>query len=76
MFIGTQNNYLDRNFLKLMDDYTQREVYAKIISLSWDETAIAEITGNIASGNITVDGSSSTRRTCSLTVVTDNLKSD
>ena len=76
MFIGTQNNYLDRNFLKLMDDYTQREVYAKIISLSWDEKAIAEITGNIASGNITVDGSSSTRRTCSLTVVTDNLKSD
>ena len=76
MFIGTQNTYLDRDFLKRMDDYTQREVYAKIISLSWDEKAIAEITGNIASGNITVDGSSSTRRTCSLTVVTDNLKSE
>lgn len=76
MFIGTQNAYLDRDFLKKMDNYTQREVYAKIISLSWDERAIAEITGNIASGNITVDGSSSTRRTCSLTILTDNLKSE
>lgn len=76
MFIGTQNVYLDRDFLKKVDNYTQREVYAKIISLSWDEKAIAEITGNIASGNITVDGSSSTRRTCSLTILTDNLKSE
>ena len=63
---------LDRNFLKQLDNFTQREVYAKIISLDWNENAIAEITGNIVSGNISVDGSSATRRTCSLTVISDN----
>ena len=47
-------------------------MYAKIISLDWNENAIAEITGNIVSGNISVDGSSATRRTCSLTVISDN----
>lgn len=76
MFIGTQQALLDKDFLKKLDNYTQREVYAKIISLDWDERAIAEITGYIVSGNISVDGSSSTRRTCSLTLITDNQNAD
>ena len=76
MFIGTSQAMLDRDFLKKMDNYTQREVFAKLISLDWDERAIAEITGNIVSGNISVDGSSSTRRTCSLSLVTDNQNAD
>ena len=76
MFIGTTQDSLDKAFLKKLDNYTQREVYVKLISLDWDEQAIAEITGNIVSGNISVDGSSSTRRTCSLTVTTDNANAD
>ena len=59
-----------------MDNYTQREVYAKIISLDWNERAISEITGHIVSGSINVDGSSSTRRTCSLNLVTDSTNSE
>lgn len=76
MFIGTSQDFLDKEFLKKMDNYTQREVFAKLISLDWNERAIAEITGNIVSGNISVDGSSSTRRTCSLTITTDNSNSE
>lgn len=76
MFIGTSQDFLDKDFLKKMDNYTQREVFAKLISLDWNERAIAEITGNIVSGNISVDGSSSTRRTCSLTITTDNSNSE
>lgn len=63
---------LDSNFLKQLDNFTQREIYAKIISLDWNENAVAEITGNIVSGSISVDGSSAIRRTCSLTVISDN----
>lgn len=71
MFIGTTDLSLNRDFLKQIDNYTQREVYAKIISLTWDEYAIEEITGNIVSGTINVDGSSTTRRTCSLSILAD-----
>lgn len=76
MFIGTSQASLDNAFLKQLDNYTQREVFAKLISLDWDERAIAEITGNIVSGNISVDGSSATRRTCSLNITTDNTNSE
>jgi len=76
MFIGTSQASLDNVFLKQLDNYTQREVFAKLISLDWDERAIAEITGNIVSGNISVDGSSATRRTCSLNITTDNTNSE
>ena len=71
MFVGTSDLSLNRGFLRQMDNYTQREVYAKIVSLTWDEYAIEEITGNIVSGTINVDGSSTTRRTCSLSILAD-----
>ena len=71
MFIGTQSAQYDKNFLKKLDQYPLRDVYAKIISLDWDEHPIEEITGNITGGSISIDGSSATRRTCSLNVLTD-----
>jgi hypothetical protein len=73
MFIGTTDMSLNREFLKQIDNFTQREVFAKIIALNWDEQALSEITGNIVSGNISVDGKAPTRRTCSLTIATDNI---
>jgi len=42
--------------------------------LNFDEDPIAEITGNITGGNINVDGSSSVRRSCSLTLVTNDVR--
>ena len=71
MFVGTQQNVYDKEFLKKLDTYPLREIHAKLISLTWDELPIAEISGNVVSGTISVDGSSATRRTCSLSVLTD-----
>ena len=61
----------DNYFLKQLDEWPQREVFAKIVSLSWNENPREEIEGYITGGSINVDGSSALRRTCSLTMVTD-----
>ena len=57
-------------FLKELDQWPHREVFAKIVSLSWDESPREEIEGYITGGSINVDGSSAMRRTCNLTMVT------
>lgn len=67
----TSNALLDKTFLQQLDRYQHKTIYAKIISLNFDEEAISEITGNVLNGNISVDGSSSVRRTCNLTLVTE-----
>jgi hypothetical protein len=64
---------LDRDFLKKLDEYRNKEIYVKLISLNWDENPIAEIQGNVQSGSINIDGSSSVRRTCNLTLVTNTI---
>ena len=70
MYITNELVLRDRDFLKQLDTYPQREVIAKVITLDIDENPIAEITGKIQTGNITVDGTSSCRRTCNLTLIT------
>lgn len=66
----------DSDFLIALDKYPHRETFCRIIALNWDENPVAEITANVASGSISVDGSSNVRRTCSLSLVTDTLKVD
>jgi hypothetical protein len=61
---------LDKNFLKQLDAENQKEVYAKIISLNIHEEPIESIEGKITGGSINIDGSSSVRRSCNLTMVT------
>lgn len=70
MYIANSAALRDTEFLKQLDTYPQREVIAKVITLDMDERPIAEITGKITQGNITVDGTSSCRRTCNLTLIT------
>lgn len=72
MFVGTEQETYDKEFLKKLDAYSMRETYVKILSLDWDEHPVAEITGTITGGTITIDGSSKTRRTCSLTALVDS----
>ena len=67
---------LDRDFLKKLDEYRNKEIYVKLVSLNWDENPIAEIQGNVQSGSINIDGSSSVRRTCNLTLVTNTIQID
>lgn len=60
----------DREFLLQIDQQHQRDVYARITLLTFQETPIEYIEGKITAGTINVDGSSAVRRTCSLTMVT------
>ena len=61
---------LDKNFLKQLDSENQREIYAKIVSLNIHEEPIESIEGRVTGGSISIDGSSSVRRSCNLTLVT------
>ena len=68
-----KNPLLDKDFLKALDDENQREIFVKIASLTFDEDPIEFITGRATGGSINIDGSSSTRRTCSISLVAKEL---
>ena len=59
-----------------LDKLNIRTHYAKIILLSFDDKPIREIQGNITAGNLSVNGSSSVRRTISLTMLADEHNSN
>ena len=61
-----KNPLLDKTFLKELNEHSSREVYAKIISLNKDEYPIEDISGRINQGTLSIDGTSTVRRTCSL----------
>lgn len=67
------NPLADKDFLRELDQNREREVFAKIISLNYDESPIEEITGRVSSGTVTIDGSSSVRRSCSLSLIAQEL---
>lgn len=60
-------------FLKQLDHFQHKEIYAKITALNFNESPIETIEGRITAGSINVDGTSAVRRTCSLTVVAENF---
>ena len=64
---------LDKDFLKELDQYNHKEVYAKITSLSFNELPIEQIEGRITGGSLNIDGSSAVRRTCNLTLVAQEV---
>lgn len=59
------------NFLKKIDDIDNQRQYVRITLLNWDEEPLKEIQGDITSGSITKDGSSSVRRTASMNISVD-----
>ena len=61
-------------FLKRLDEYREKTTYAKIISLDLEENPIEQVEGTITSGSVNVDGASAVRRTCSLTMVAQDIK--
>lgn len=67
------NPLLDTEFLKALDKENQREIYARIISLTKDENPIEQIEGRVTGGSININGSSAVRRSCSLQMVADEL---
>lgn len=55
-----------RNFLAEIDNFINQKQYVRITLLNWQENPIKEIQGELTSGTISKDGSSSVRRTCQL----------
>ena len=55
-----------RNFLATIDNFLNQKQYVRITLLNWTEEPIKEIQGELSSGTISKDGSSSVRRTCQL----------
>lgn len=68
-----KNPLLDPIFLKQLDNNNEKEVYAKIISLTQDESPIETIEGKVTKGTININGSSSVTRTCNLTLVANEV---
>lgn len=58
----------DSNFLKAVNQMHIKEQYAKITILNWNEEPIEEIQGIVTGGSLNIDGKSSMRRTCNLSV--------
>jgi len=63
----------DKEFLEQLDQKEHREIYARITSLDMDENPIEYIEGRLTAGSINVDGNSAVRRTCNLTLVSQDL---
>ena len=68
-----KNPMLDIEFLKRLDADREREVYAKIIALTFDEDPTEEITGKVTQGSINIDGNSAVRRSCSVTLIAKDV---
>ena len=67
------NPLLDLNFLKQLDLYKNKKIYAKITSLDQNNVFKEEISGRVTGGNISIDGNSSVRRTCNLSIIAQHL---
>ena len=66
------NPLMDQDFLKELDAYKYREIYARITLLTRLEEPIEYIEGKGTSGSVNMDGTSALRRTCSLSIVSAN----
>ena len=68
-----RNPLVDKEFLKRLDGVTEREIFARVIALSFAESPIETIEGRVTTGSINIDGASAVRRTCSLTMVSNKV---
>lgn len=61
--------HYDSEFLRKLDRQKHKTIYARITSLTFEETPVEAIEGRITGGSINIDGTSAVRRSCSLTMV-------
>jgi hypothetical protein len=66
----------DSDFLLYFDSLKLKEQYVKIIILNWEEQPIQDLTGRVTSGSISIDGSSTIRRTANLSVFLPNSENN
>lgn len=70
------NPLLDKDFLRQLDHIEHKEIFAKVIILTFEETPITQIEGKVLSGSININGDSSMRRTCNLSLMTDKFNNN
>ena len=63
----------DKEFLKALDKQQYKTLYAKVISLDFDDNPIEEIQGTITGGSLSINGNSAIRRTCSLQLAASSM---
>lgn len=63
----------DKDFLLELDKDRNKTIYARITALQFNETPIECIEGRVTQGSINIDGSSAVRRSCSLTIASQNF---
>jgi len=71
--MNNKNPLLDKQFLYELDYNHNKITYVRITSLTFDDYPVEQIEGVVTEGSINLDGTSSVRRTCSLTLTTNNL---
>ena len=65
---------LDDDFLLALTESRERDIYAKIIALDINELPIDQIEGRVTGGSVSIDGDSTVRRTCNLTMVANQVE--
>lgn len=74
-----KNNYSylkDSSFLQSVNKMQNKEQYVRITLLDFSEKPIQSIQGQITGGTVNLDGSSSVRRTCNLSMVAQEYEND
>ena len=66
----------DQLFLDRLDSQKIKNQFVKITVLSWNEEPLSEIQGKVTSGTLNLNGSSSLRRTASLTIFAEEKEND
>ena len=66
------NSSYPKEVLEAIDNMPIRELYIKLELLDWQENIIKEIQGLLTGGNISINGNSAVRRTCSFTFVVED----
>ena len=66
----------DRVFLNQFDSLPVKNQFVRLTVLSWDEEPINQIQGKTTSGSLSLNGSSSLRRTANLTLFAEEREND
>lgn len=67
------NPLYDKDFLYELSHEKEREIYARVTSLTQDEKPVEYIEGKVTAGSVNIDGASTVRRSCSLTLVAKDV---
>lgn len=63
----------ESEFLRALDEAHEKTTYARVIALDMDENPIEQVEGKITQGSVNIDGNSAVRRTCSLTMISQDI---